>query len=122
MKVIVSVLLLGRNSRNYFIVLSDLKLIVIEIFHIAWVLKGNGKVYDSFGLSHCSGSDPNVVNFDLVVKLKIDRFPNAHGIQIRSPIPGILIASFSGMSILKGHTIVLLTEVILLLRRINPHF
>jgi hypothetical protein len=83
---------------------------------------GNRKVYDSFRLGDGSGSGPNVVKFDLIEGFQVDGLPNAHRIEVGSPVPGILVACFSGVGVIKGHRVSALCWLIDCLRTADFDF
>ena len=53
--------------------------------------------------------------------MKFDILPNAHGDQLGSPVPGVLIASFSGLPIVKADSILTLPLGIMLLGRLKSN-
>ena len=87
--------------------------LILDLYHVigtneAFCLRdceGDGEVDDSLMFSDDFVSNPYIIHFDVVVSIDIHWFPDAHRVEVWSPIPWILIAWLSSMSINEWHSI-----------------
>ena len=122
MDIMISVLFTSIQGCNFYLVLINLIFIVGKTFRVIWKVKCYRKVDNCFLLCDCSCSCPDVVYFDLIVGLKIYRLPYSSSIEIRSPVPRVLVACFSGVSILERHTVGLLSFLVIEFGGIDSNF
>jgi hypothetical protein len=85
------------------------------------LIQGENNIKDCFSLSYFFIPDPDIVNLDLIIEMQMDRQPNAHGVHVGRPIPGILVAGLASVGIIERHVLDTLLLSIVRLGGVDSH-
>lgn len=107
---------LERFSHNFITELDQNMIILLNDFRN---VQGYSKVDNSFLFADESVSGPYIIDLNIFERLNVYLLPNTESHQVRSPIPTVLVASFSCMSVIERHWVCALPLSVLLLGRLN---
>jgi hypothetical protein len=109
--VIIGIFFFYFDNGNLFI--SHANFVLISMLQLLLrPLQCHRKINSCLRFCNRASSYPNIVQQYLFERLEVNLFPNSNCVEIRSPIPRVLIASFSGVSINKWHIIRSLSSLI----------
>lgn len=107
---------LERFSNNFITELDQNMIILLNDFRN---IQGYSKVDYSFLFTDESVSGPYIVDLNIFKRFNVNLLPNAESHQVRSPVPTVLVAGFSCMSVIERHWVCALPFSVLLLGRLN---